>query len=165
VTAETTTPEVRRIPADMLLGGPLPARRFAGASLSPALAVVLVADVAPGTPSEAIHLAVGGTFLALEVRGGDAGGAVVMSERVLPLPCDGPLRLYLGGRLVVDTSTEDLGSPTEHLASLARQVGGLRAGEVVLLAPAASHRARPGTGEVWGPLSSTLTTTLTEEES
>src|SRR5258708_40116135 len=107
----------------MLLGGPLPAGRLAGASLSPALAVVLVADVAPGTPSEAIHLAVGGTFLALEVRGGDGGGGVVMSERVLPPPCDGPLRLYLGGRLAVDPSTQARGGPPEHLSSLARQDG------------------------------------------
>ncbi len=152
------------VSADMLLGGPLPMRRFAGSRVSPALAVVLVAGVAPGTLPEAVHLAVGGTFLALDLRGDD-GGALVVSERLLPLACDGTLRLYLGGRLVVETPTDALGSPTERLAWLAGQVGGLRAGDLILLGAAASHEARPGTVEVWGPLASTLTTTLSEDES
>jgi hypothetical protein len=154
-----------RVSADMLLAGPLPMKRFAGWRLSPALAVVMGADVAPGTPPGALHLAVAGTFLALELRKGGGDDAFVVSERLLPLPFDGALRLYLGGGLVGETPLEALGRPTERLAWLAGQVGGLRAGDLVLLGSAASHEARPGTVEVWGPLASTLTTTLSEDES
>lgn len=185
MTAEATRPEARpreshrlrsagpgsdaavhdRLPADVLTAGTVPIRRFAGGRLSPALAVVLAADVAPDTHPEAVHLAAGGTFLALELRGGDGDAVFVVSERLLPLELDGALRLYLGGRLVAETAAEELGRPADRLAWLARRVGGLHAGELVLLGSAASCEARPGTVEVWGPLASTLTTTLSEDES
>jgi 2-keto-4-pentenoate hydratase len=185
VTAETTTPAERareahrlrpggsgsnavvhdRVPADARLDGPQPAGRFAGSRLAPALAVVLAADVPSGTQPEALHLAAGGTFLALEVRDGPGDGGFVLSERLLPLELDGTLRLYLGGRLVGETPVEALGRPTERLAWLAGQVGGLRAGDLVLMGGPDSFEARPGTVEVWGPLGSTLTTSLNEDES
>jgi 2-keto-4-pentenoate hydratase len=131
------------VSADMLLGGPLPAARFAGSRVAPALAFVLAAGVAPGTPPEALHLAVGGTFLALDVQAGDGGDAFVVSERLLPLALDGTLRLYLRGRLAVETPVEALGRPTERLAWLAGEVGGLRAGDLVLVAAPTSHEAGP----------------------
>lgn len=184
MTAETTTAAARaheahrlrpggpganaihdRVPADAALGGPQPVRRFAGSRLAPALAVVLAGDVAPGTPPEALHLAASGAFLALEVRGGEGDGGFVVSERLLPLQLEGPLRLYLGGRLAGETPVEALGRLPERLAWLAGRVGGLDAGELVLLGGPDSYEARPGTVEVWGPLGSTLTTTLSEDES
>ena len=159
MTAETT-----RIQAGGLLTGPISMKRFAGSRLAPGLAVVVGADVPPSTPPEAVNLSVDGAFLALALRGGDGDGFVV-SERMLPLELDGPLRLYQDGRLALEVAVEALGRPAERLARLASEVGGLRAGDLVLIAPAASHEARPGTVEVWGPESSALTTTLSEDES
>jgi 2-keto-4-pentenoate hydratase len=149
----------------MLVGEGLPVRRLGTSRLSPALAVVMATDAPAGSAPEAIYLAVGGTFLALEARGGDRSDALVVSERLLPLPLEGELRLYLGGRLMLETPLEELGQPTERLAWLANQVGGLRAGELVVLGGTAAQEARRGTVEVWGPLGSTLTTTLSEDGS
>ena len=159
MTADTT-----RIQADRLLTGPISMKRFAGSRLAPGLAVVVGADVAPSTLPEALNLSVGGAFLALALRGGGDDGFVV-SERLLPLELDGSLRLYQDGRLAVEVPVAALGRPTERLARLAGEVGGLRAGDLVLIAADASQEARPGTVEVWGPESSALTATLSEDES
>ena len=159
MTAETT-----RIQADRLLTGPISMKRFAGSRVTPGLAVVVGADVAPSTPPEALNLSVDGTFLALALHGG-AGDGFVVSERLLPLEPSGTIRLFQDGRLAVEVPVEALGRPAERLARLAGEVGGLRAGDLVLIAAAASHEARPGTVEVWGPESSALTATLSEDES
>jgi 2-keto-4-pentenoate hydratase len=154
-----------RVASDLPAGGALPADRFAAARLAPALAVVLGADVPAGTLPEAVRLAAPGCFLALEVRGAPGGDAFLVAERLLPLQLDGALRLYLGGRAAGETAVAALGDPAVRLAWLASRTGGLRAGELVLLGGDGEVAARSGTVEVWGPLGSTLTTTLSEDES
>jgi 2-keto-4-pentenoate hydratase len=147
------------VSAGMLLESPVRLDRFTHPRLEPELAVVLRREAAAGTEPEEAYLAVGGAFLAvafLEADGASAGG-VLVGERLLDLPVEGALGLYLDGELLGETPVEALGDPGERLARLAEEVDGLAAGTIVLLGSGAEPlEARAGTLELAGPGGSAL---------
>jgi 2-keto-4-pentenoate hydratase len=173
------SPIYGRVYPEMLLESPVSLGEFIQPRFEPELAAVLRDDVPPGTSSGAASLAVGGVFLAIDfldsiwegydfsiadvIADNASGGGFLLGERLLDVPLEGELRLYLDGELVAQGSLEVLGDPGERLAWLASEVGGLKAGQVVFLgSPAAALEARPGTLELRGPEKSTLVARLEE---
>ncbi len=156
-----------RLYADMLLSSPAPLTRFLQPRVEPELAVVLRRDVPPGSPPGRAAAAFGGFFLALDVldsvwqdyrftaaevvADNASGGGFALGGTLLPpaeLP--GQLRLFVNGSLRSEGATAALGDLGLRLAWLAGRVGGLRAGQVVLLgSPAAAVPAEVGVVEVW----------------
>jgi 2-keto-4-pentenoate hydratase len=157
-----------RVYADMLLGPTASLQRFLQPRLEPEVAVVLRADVPPGTVPTRVRSAFAGFFLALDVLdsvwqdyrftaaevvadnasgGAFALGPVLLPERDLPAQ----LRLFVNGTLRAEGPVEGLGDLGTRVAWLADRVGGLRAGQLVFLgSPAAAVPAEPGVVEVWG---------------
>jgi 2-keto-4-pentenoate hydratase len=146
------------VSAEMLLESSIRLGRLARPRLEPALALVLGREAPAGAKPEAAYLAVGGAFAAVVLGDADdaaAGG--VLDERLLELPLEGTLELYLDGELLAETSLEALGDPGERLARLAAEVDGLPAGTIVLLGTGGEPlEARTGTLELVGPGGGTL---------
>jgi len=162
-----TEPIYGRLYADMLLPSASSLRRFLQPRVEPELAVVLRRDVPPGSPPGRVAAAFAGFFLALDVldsvwqdyrftatevvADNASGGAFALGGALLPeaeLP--GQLRLFVNGALRSEGPTGALGDLGVRLAWLADRVGGLRAGQVVLLgSPAAAVPAEAGVVEVW----------------
>ncbi len=156
-----------RLYGDMLLSSATSLSRFLQPRVEPELAVVLRRDVPAGAACGRIAVAFAGFFLALDVLdsvwqdyrftaaevvadnasgGGFALGSVLLSEAELP----GSLRLFVNGSLRSEGPTGALGDLSVRVAWLADRVGGLRAGQVVLLgSPAAAVPAETGLVEVW----------------
>lgn len=131
------------------------AGRFIQPRVEPEVAFLLARDLPPGASLGQAMAAIGGTFLALDVldsvwegyrftaeevvADNASEGGIVLGLRRLPrLPRR--LALYQGGRLLTEGPLEALGDPYPRLLWLAGEVGGLKAGQVVLLgspAPAA----------------------------
>nr|PZN40061.1 MAG: 4-oxalocrotonate decarboxylase [Bacillota bacterium] len=162
------TPIYGRIYPEMLLDGEVVLSRLAQPRFEPEIAVVLRDPVPPGATPGVAWQAVGGLFLGLDVldsiwldyrftaaevvADNCSGGAFLLGPRLGATVPRGPLRLYLGGALKAEGPVEALGDPGERLAWLARQVGGLQAGQVVFLgSPAGAVPAEPGVLEVTGP--------------
>lgn len=135
--------------------------RFIQPRIEPELAAVLGADVPPGTDARRAADAVEKYVLALDVLdsvwrayrftiadviadNASGGAAVVAGEAVTP----GPLQLFVDDE---PAGAGELDPAGPHLAWLAGEVGGLRAGEVVLLgSPTAAVPARRGEVRVRG---------------
>jgi 2-keto-4-pentenoate hydratase len=143
----------------------------------PELAVVLRRDVTPGSSAGTVAVAIGATFLAVDildsvwrdyrfslpqvVADNTSGGAFVLGERAYETIPSGRLEVRLDGELVGNGSLADIGDPIAHLQWLAGDVGGLRAGQVVFLgSPVAATDARPGLLELDGPDGASLTVRL-----
>jgi 2-keto-4-pentenoate hydratase len=143
----------------------------------PEIAVVLRRDVPPGSTAGAVAVAIGATFLAVDVldsvwrnyrfslsqvvADNTSGGAFVLGERAYAAIPSGQLAVRLDGELVGNGSLADIGDPIGHLRWLADDVGGLRAGQVIFLgSPAAAVEARPGLIELAGPDGVSLTVRL-----
>jgi len=131
----------------------------------PEIAVVLRRDVPPGSGAGTVVAAIGATFLAVDildsvwrdyrfslpqvVADNTSGGAFVLGERAYDTIPSGQLEVRLDGEL--------MGS-----GSLADDVGGLFAGQVVFLgSPIAAVEARPGLLELAGPDGVSLTVRFT----
>jgi len=171
------SPIYGRIYPDMLLGNPVHLDQFIQPRFEPELAVVMGEDLRPEASPGAASLAVGGTFLGIDfldsvwgrynfsiadvVADNASGGGFLPGERLLEVPFDGRLNLYLDGEPVAEGSLEVLGDPGERLVWLAGEVGGLEAGQIIFLgSPAAALEARPGTLELRGPTESVLVVRL-----
>lgn len=168
-----------RVYPEMLLESPVSLNRFIQPRFEPELAAVLKDDVPSDATPGAAFLAVGGVFLAIDlldsiwegydfritdvVADNASGGGFLLGEKLMELPVDGQLRLYIDGELLAQGSLDVLGDPGEKLAWLASEVGGLKAGQVVFLgSPVAAQAVRPGTLELYGPDGSTLIARLEE---
>lgn len=155
----TAATAARVVSADALLASPVRLDGLTRPRLEPELAVVLGREAAADVGPEEAYLAIGGAFLAVALtdeEDASRGGALV-DERLLELPVEGTLGLYLDGELLAETPVEELGDPGERLARLAAEAGGLPGGTIVLLGPGAgSLEARPGTLELVGPGGSAL---------
>jgi hypothetical protein len=151
-------PSYGPVPPELLLTSPVRLGRLPRPRLDPELAVVLASDVAAGTGHEAAYLAIGGAFLALGVlEDGDSAAGVLVGDRLLDLPLEGALSLYLDAELLREVPVEALGSPGERVARLAAEAGGLEAGATVLLSSGAEPaEAHAGTLELLGPEGSAL---------
>jgi 2-keto-4-pentenoate hydratase len=173
------SPIYGRVYPEMLLDSPVRIGRFIQPRLEPELAAMLGDDVHPDAAPGAATLAVGGMFLAVDfldsvwegynfgitdvVADNSSGGGFLLGERLLDVPFEGKLSLYLDGELLTEGPLETIGNLGERLAWLASEVGGLRAGQVIFLgSPAAALEARPGTLEVQGPENSVLVAKLEE---
>lgn len=173
------SPIYGRVYSDMLLESPVSLSRFIQPRMEPELAVVLGSDVdLEAAPGEAA-LAAEGVFLAIDfldsiwegykfsiadvVADNASGGGFLLGERLLDIPFEGKLSMYLDGELLAEGSLEALGNLDDRLMWLAGEVGGLRGGQVVFLgSPAAALEARPGTLELRGPERSVLLAKIEE---
>ena len=147
------------VSAEMLLTSPVRLAGFVRPRLEPELAIALADEVPAGAEPEAAFLAIGGAFLAVGFVDADdaAAGGVLVGERLLELPLEGTLRLYLDGELTAEAPLEELGDPGERLARLAEEVGGLPERTLVFLrADAEPLEARAGTLELVGPRDAAL---------
>jgi 2-oxo-3-hexenedioate decarboxylase len=134
----------------------------------PEIAVVLRRDVPPGSSAGSVVVAIGATFLAVDVldsvwrdyrfslpqvvADNTSGGAFVLGEHAYDAIPSGRLDVRLDGDVVGSGSLADIGDPVAHLQWLADDVGGLRAGQVIFLgSPTAAVDARPGLLELDGP--------------
>lgn len=168
----TSTPVVETLLPQARLEGPgVELSGFSQPRLEPKLAVVLATDVPAGALPGTAARAMNGVFLSVDIldttAGGPepslaaTGGGFVLGEQLLPMELAGELRLHLDGALAVTASLAELGDPVTRVAWLASQVGGLHAGDVILLGfagpgvPAAS-----GTLLLEGPLGATLSAGL-----
>ncbi|MBO9391347.1 fumarylacetoacetate hydrolase family protein, partial [Caldilinea sp.] len=133
--------------------------------LEPEIAVVLrKALPAEAEPGMAAH-AIGGYFLGVEVldsvwtdyhfsaveviADNASAGAFLLGNCLLEAMPSGSLHLYLNGVLRSEGSVDALGNIEERLCWLARTVGGLQAGQIVLLgSPAQAVPAEAGVLEV-----------------
>ncbi|MCA3748618.1 MAG: 4-oxalocrotonate decarboxylase [Rubrobacter sp.] len=173
------SPIYGRVYPEMLLESPVKLSGFIQPRLEPELAVVLGGDLPPGAAPGAASLAVGGLFLAIDfldsiwegyrfsisdvVADNTSGGGFLLGERLLDVPLEGKLSLYLNGELLTEGPLEALGKVDERLVWLAGEVGGLKAGQVVFLgSPAAALETRPGTLELRGPEGSALIARIEE---
>ena len=155
-----------RVEAAMIVDGPLSLSRFIQPRWEPELVALLKApvpaDATPGTAWGAIAgflLAVdvldsvweGYRFSAAEVIADNAsGGAFLLGPRLLsPGQVSGTLRLWVNGQAVTEGPIEALGDAGQQLCWLARQTGGLEAGQLVGLgSPAAAMPAQTGLLEI-----------------
>jgi 2-keto-4-pentenoate hydratase len=143
----------------------------------PEIAVVLRRDVAPGASAGTVAVAIGATFLAVDVldsvwrdyrfslpqvvADNTSGGGFVLGERAYDAIPSGRLEVRLDGEVVGSGSLADIGDPIAHLQWLADEVGGLLAGQVIFLgSPTAAVQARPGLLELAGPDGASLTVRL-----
>lgn len=166
-----------RVYAKMIVESPVDLGAFIQPRFEPELAVVLRDDVPPDATPGLASLAVGGVFLAIDfldsvwegydfditdvVADNASGGGFLLGDRLLELPLDGELRLYLNGELLAGGPLDVLGDPAERLAWLAGEVGGLGSGQVVFLgSPVAAQAVGPGALELRGPEGSVLTARL-----
>ncbi|MET7998938.1 fumarylacetoacetate hydrolase family protein [Amycolatopsis sp. NPDC005232] len=164
-----STPVVETFLPDAYIEGPaVELAAFRKPRLEPKLAVVLAADVPAGaSPGDAAR-AVTGVFLTVDILDATAdgfesaaGGGFLLGEQLLPLELAGELRLRLDGELVAAEPVARLGDPVTRIAWWASEVGGLHAGDAVLLGfPAAGVRATRGTLLLEGPLGATLSADL-----
>jgi 2-keto-4-pentenoate hydratase len=163
--------------ADMVHSGTVDLAAFIQPKVEPEVALVLGADVPAGADAATAQAAVRHAVLALDVLdsvwdgyrfsaaevladGLSAGGEVLGAEP-LPWPVEGELELVLDGEVVSSGPVADLGDLPARVAWLAGAVGGLRAGQFVLMgSPGAAFTARPGALEVRGPAGRTLAVTL-----
>ncbi len=167
------TPIYGRVMASMLHDGAVSLSQFIQPRIEPELAVVLRADLPPDATPGLIEVAVGATFLAVDildsvwqdyrfsiadvVADNASAGGFLLGERALDWPGEGDLRLFLNGTLIAEGSVSLLGGSLARLGWLAREVGGLKAGQVVFLgSPAAAAPAAPGLLELYGPAGSVL---------
>lgn len=155
-----------RVDAAMIVDGVLSLERFIQPRWEPELVALLKApvpaDATPGTAWGAIAgflLAVdvldsvweGYRFSAAEVIADNAsGGAFLLGPRMLPPGrVRGMLRLYVNGQALTEGPVEALGDAGQQLCWLARQTGGLEAGQLVGLgSPAAAVPAQAGLLEI-----------------
>lgn len=166
-----------RVYPEMIVEGTISLGDFIQPRFEPEVAAVLRTDVPPDATPGLASLAVGGVFLAIDfldsvwegydfsitdvVADNASGGGFLLGDRLLDLPLDGELRLYLDGELLAEGPLDVLGDPGEKLAWLAGEVGGLKAGQVVFLgSPVAAQAVRPGVLELRGPEGSVLTARL-----
>lgn len=164
---------------DMGRSGRVDLDEFIDPRIEPEIAVVLRDDVPARVSPGALELAIGGLFLAVDVldtvwegyrfsaaevvADGLSGGAFLLDEVLLTSEA-GTLQLWLDGDLVGEGDIDAIGDWRANLRWLAGEVGGLRAGQVVLLgSPAAAVAARPGTLELHGPGNRVLIARLTRE--
>ncbi len=151
-----------RIFPEMVMESPISLSSFIQPRVEPEIALILQSDVPEdASPGEAAR-AIGGFFLGVDildsvwegytftiaevVADNTSGGGFILGEHLLPAFPTGHLRLFLNDRLLAEGPVEVLGNPEERLQWLARNVGGLRQGQVVFLgSPAAAHPAQPGT--------------------
>jgi 2-keto-4-pentenoate hydratase len=162
---------------DMILRSPVQLGSFLQPRLEPELAVILGEDLSPEASPGAVHSAIGGIFLAIDflssvwedyefgvadvVADNVSGGGFLLGERVLNEPLEGNLRLYHNGRLFTEGLVGDVGDIGGRLLWLSEGVGGLKAGQTILLgSPAAAQEAEPGTVELHGPRGSVLVANL-----
>jgi 2-keto-4-pentenoate hydratase len=171
-------PVYGHVAADMVLPGNVVALdTLIQPRFEPEIAVVLRRDVAPGASAGSIAVAIGATFLAVDildsvwrdyrfslpqvVADNTSGGAFVLGERAYDAIPSGRLQVRLDGEIVGHGSLADIGDPIAHLQWLADDVGGLRTGQIVFLgSPAAAVDARPGLLELDGPDGVSLTVRL-----
>jgi 2-keto-4-pentenoate hydratase len=163
--------------ADMVHRGTVELGAFIQPKVEPEVALVLGADVPADAPAGAVVRAVDRAVLALDVldsvwegyrfsaaevlADGLSAGGEVLGEEPLPWPVEGGLDLLLDGEVVSSGPIADLGDLPAQVAWLARAVGGLRAGQFVLMgSPGAAVAARPGALEVRGPGGRALAVTL-----
>jgi 2-keto-4-pentenoate hydratase len=143
----------------------------------PEIAVILRRDVPPGSSAGTVVVAIGATFLAVDildsvwrdyrfslpqvVADNTSGGAFVLGAHAYDTIPSGRLEVRLDGEVVGSGSLTDIGDPIAHLQWLADDVGGLRAGQVIFLgSPTAAVDARPGLLEFEGPDGVSLTVRL-----
>jgi 2-keto-4-pentenoate hydratase len=172
-----SNPIYGRVFADTLLEDPVDLSRFLQPRVEPELAVVLRDDLQPEASPGAAWLAVGAIVLAVDVldsvwqdyrfdiadvvADNASGGGMLLGERALSYPLVGELRLYLDGELLTAGPVEELEPFAERLIWLAKEVGGLMAGQVIFLgSPAAALQARSGLLELQGPHGSTIVVRL-----
>ncbi len=163
-----SSPIYGRVTRGMLREGQLSLGAFVQPRVEPELAVVLRDPVAPDASPGAIVLAVGAVFLGIDlldsvwkdyhfsapdvVADNASGGAFFLGDRALAWPTEGDLTLSLNGELVATGPIAALEPIVEHVAWLARAVGGLHSGQVIYLgSPAAAVPAKPGLLELRGP--------------
>ena len=157
-----TEPIYGRIPETAVLSSTVELGRFMQPKIEPELAAVLGADIPPGASDRAAAesidrfvLAVdvldsawrGYRFSAVEVIADNASGgaAVCGADPVTLTEPPGTLRLSVDGTVLGAGDLADLAPPGPRLAWLATCVGGLRAGQRVLLgSPTASVPAVAG---------------------
>jgi 2-keto-4-pentenoate hydratase len=174
-------PVYGHVAADMVLPGNVVALdTLIQPRFEPEIAVVLRRDVAPGASAGSVAVAIGATFLAVDildsvwrdyrfslpqvVADNTSGGAFVLGERAYDAIPSGRLEVRLDGAVVGQGSLADIGDPIAHLQWLAGDVGGLHAGQVIFLgSPAAAMDARPGLLELDGPDGVSLTVRLQRE--
>lgn len=171
------SPIYGRIYEGMILESPVSLSSMIQPRLEPELAVVLGEDLPPDASPGAAHSAMGGLFLAVDflssvwedyefgaadvVADNASGGGFLLGERLLIEPLEGNLRLYHNGRLLTEGPVGDMGNVGERLAWLSKAVGGLNAGQTILVgSPAAASKAAPGTLELHGPRGSVLVANL-----
>jgi len=160
-----SAPIYGRILDGMLMEGPVSLATFLQPRVEPEIAVVLRGPIAAGATPGAIHAAIGGYYLAVDIldsvwRGykftiaevvsdNASGGGFLLGPQRFDAAPHGALRLWLNGRIAGGGPVDSLGDPGERLAWLASQTGSLPAGAAVFLgSPAAAVPAEPGTLEV-----------------
>lgn len=158
-------PTYGRIYPHMLKEGSISLADFMQPRVEPEVAVLLAKGIAADDTPGKIAAAIGGYFLGLDVldtvwqgykfsaaevvADNTSGGGFVLGTRLHSVPPTGALRLFINGRLAAEGQVQVLGNPVDRLAFLAKQVGGLDAGQVVFLgSPAAATPAQKGLVEV-----------------
>ena len=174
------SPIYGRVYEDMILGSPVSLSLMVQPRFEPELAVVLREDLPVAASPGAVHMTIGGIFLAIDflnsiwenyefsaadvVADNASGGGFLLGERLLIEPLEGNLRLYHKGRLLTEGPVGDTGNMGERLTWLSKAVGGLEAGQTIFLgSPAAAVEAKPGTIELHGPRGSVLVADLQED--
>lgn len=167
------SPIYGRVYPEMILRSPVSLRRFIQPKMEPELALRLGDDLPPGASLTGEWTAAGEVFLAVDfldsvwdgykftiaevVADNTSGGGFLLGDKPLDPSPEDELRMYLDEDLVSEGPIEALGDVSAHLSWLAREVGGLEAGQVIFLgSPAAAVEARPGTLELRGPKGSVL---------
>ncbi|MDQ7040308.1 MAG: fumarylacetoacetate hydrolase family protein [Rhodothermus sp.] len=151
-----------RITTEMLQESPLSLGQFLQPRMEPELVVWLRAPIPPSSTPDQAEQAIGGIFLGLDVldsvwkdyrfsvvevvADNASGGGFLMGTQLLSAwPRAGTLRLFLDGVCVGEGEVAVLGDPGERLQWLARQVGGLQAGQFIFMgSPTSAQPARPG---------------------
>jgi len=175
-----STPLYGPIYADMLQTKSVSLNNFIAPRIEPEIALVLGQAVGPGASADAISQAISGYFIGADildsvwenykftasevVADNTSGGGFLLASQMSEKMGTGLLRLFINGELQTEGHTDELGSPTERLHWLTRQVGELTAGTIIFLgSPAASIPARAGMLEVTGPNDMRLTAHLLDQ--
>lgn len=173
------SPIYGRVHPEMILKSPVRLGRFIQPKMEPELALRLREDLSPEASVRGGWTEMGEVFLAIDfldsiwdgykftlaevVADNTSGGGFLLGDEPLEVSSEDELRMYLDGELVAEGPVEALGDVSAHIAWLAGEVGGLKAGQVIFLgSPAAAIEARPGTLELQGPKNSNLVARLEE---